>query len=54
VTDRGLKWDHEFPVPPHQQMQRVFPYHRRSDYRDFRFWHKADILVALSNVRFRG
>jgi hypothetical protein len=21
---------------------------------DFRYWHKADILVTLSNVRFRG
>jgi hypothetical protein len=21
---------------------------------NFRFWHKADIVVALGNVRFRG
>jgi hypothetical protein len=24
-------------------MRRVFLYHRRSDYSDFRYWHKADI-----------
>ena len=54
VVAAGLSWPcSSFSQTPEQPLHFAFK-SGNEHCGDFRFWHKADMAIALSNVRFRG